>query len=84
MSAILGAVLNTVFFLGTLPAIFMIDSVGRRGLMLYSAIIMTVIMTVFVALLNIPNPTNASNWAASALIIIYILFYGTGWMGAAW
>lgn len=52
--------------------------------MLYSAIIMTVIMTVFVALLNIDNPTNVTNWVASALIIVYILFYGTGWMGTAW
>lgn len=76
--------LNTAFFIGTLPAIPLIDRLGRRGLMFWSAIIMTAFMTVFVALLNIPNPTKTTNWVASALIIIYILFYGTGWMGASW
>lgn len=50
MSAILAGVLNTMLTIGTIPAIVLLDKVGRRGLMLYSAIIMTVIMTVFVSL----------------------------------
>jgi len=50
MSAILAGVLSMCLTIGTIPAIILIDRVGRRGLMLWSAVIMSVIMTVFVSL----------------------------------
>lgn len=80
-SAILGAVLNTLFWIGTICAIPLIDRVGRRGLMLYTAIVCTILMAVFASLLSIPNPTNTTNWVASALIIVYLGVFGLGWIG---
>jgi MFS family permease len=49
LSSILSAVLNTLFFLGAIPAIFLIDSWGRRSLMLWSAVIMSILMAIFIA-----------------------------------
>ncbi|KAK4048331.1 hypothetical protein OIV83_004853 [Microbotryomycetes sp. JL201] len=83
---ILGGVQSTIFFAGTIPAIWLIDRVGRRGLMMKGAMIMSVIMLVFVTLLVIPESrkTNASNWAASGLIIFYNFWFGMCWIGAPW
>ncbi|KAK4053947.1 hypothetical protein OIO90_003784 [Microbotryomycetes sp. JL221] len=83
---ILGGVQSTIFFLGTIPTIWLIDSVGRRGLMMKGAMIMSVIMLVFVVLLVMPEArrSNATNWAASVLIIIYNGFFGLAWIGAPW
>lgn len=50
LSAILAAVLNTVFWMGTLPALRLLDSFGRRGLMMWTAVCMSVLMAAFSAL----------------------------------
>ena len=107
ISAILGAVMNTVYWRrafmhgsvpakllmpdsvvssGTIPAIWLIESWGRRGLMLRTAIICTILMSCFIALIGLPadRQTLATNWAASALIIIYSWFFGLGWIAAGW
>jgi len=84
LSAILGAVLNTLFWMGTIPTVWLLDRWGRRKLMLSTAIICTILMTVFVILLGIPNQSLGVKCAASGFIIAYIFFFGSGWNAAPW
>ena len=76
--------MNTGFALGTYPLPWTIERVGRRGVMIYSAIILTICMLVFVIMIGLPNPTLSMQWTAVAFVIIYNFVFGYGWIGVPW
>ncbi|KAI9168090.1 substrate transporter [Paramyrothecium foliicola] len=84
MSQLLAAIMNTVFALGTVPLVWTIEKVGRRNVMMYSAAVLTGCMAIFVAMIGLPNPTNATQWVAVAAIFVYNTVFGYGWIGVCW
>jgi MFS family permease len=74
----------TAFALGTYPLPWTIERVGRRGVLMWSAAILTVTLIIFVAMIGLDNKTNATQWTAVAMIIIYNLVFGYGWIGVPW
>lgn len=84
MSQLLAALMNTVFALGSIPLVFTIEKAGRRKVMMYSAVALTVCMVVFVTMIGLPNPTPATQWVAVGAIFIYNAVFGYGWIGVPW
>lgn len=84
LSQLLAAIMNTLFAAGTIPLVFTIERVGRRNVMMYSAAVLTVCMTVFVAMIGLPNPSPTTQWVAVAAIFVYNTVFGYGWIGVCW
>ncbi|CAN9172310.1 unnamed protein product [Alternaria alternata] len=84
LAQLLSAVMNTMFALGTylLPAT--IERFGRQSIMLWSALVLALLMTVFVALIGLPKPTLGTQWGAAAIICVWNMVFGYGWVGVPW
>lgn len=84
LSQLLAAVMNTAFAIGAwcLPAT--IELFGRRRILMFSAAGLTVCLTIFVAMIGLPNPTLATQWTAVAFAFVYNFIFGFGWIGVAW
>ncbi len=61
------------FFLGTLPAIYLIEAWGRRKLLLIGSICTLASMTAFTALIATGDGKPSYGWAAVAMIFLFEL-----------
>jgi MFS family permease len=81
-SRIFTAANGTEYSLASWIAVFIIEKVGRRPLMLFGAAGMAVSMAV------LAGTTNASGTAtgvtAAAFLFIFNTFFATGWLGMMW
>ncbi|KAH6682828.1 general substrate transporter [Halenospora varia] len=84
LAQLLAAIMNTLFAAGTVPLVFTIEKVGRRNVMMYSAVVLTICMVIFVAMIGLPNPSVATQWIAVAAIFVYNTVFGYGWIGVCW
>ncbi|KFY09380.1 hypothetical protein V491_08211 [Pseudogymnoascus sp. VKM F-3775] len=84
LTKLLAAIMNTLFAAGTVPLVYTIEKVGRRNVMLYSAIVLTLCMSIFVAMISLPNPSTSTQWTAVAAIFVYNIVSGYGWIGVCW
>jgi len=81
-SRIIAACNGTEYFLTSLIAIFIIDRVGRRKLMLYGAAGMCASMIILAILGSINN--SAANIVSVVMLFVYIAFFAVGWLGMTW
>lgn len=84
MSQLLAALMNTAFALGSVPLIWTIERFGRRPILLWSAVALTICLAVFVAMIGQPNPNQTTQWIAVAAIFVYNIIFGYGWIGVCW
>lgn len=86
LSGVLAGVLNTVFAVASYPPIWYIERVGRRAMMIWSALGCGVCMLVYVIVTTLPEDkrNNATNWVAVAFIILYEVVFAFGWLGTCW
>jgi MFS family permease len=84
LAHLLTAIMNTLFAAGTVPLVFTIERVGRRGVLIWSAMVWTICMVIFVAMIGLPNPTVATQWIAVTAIFVYNIVFGYGWIGVCW
>ncbi|KAI4724863.1 putative sugar transporter STL1 [Aureobasidium sp. EXF-10728] len=86
LSGILAGVLNTCFAVASFPPIYYIEKVGRRAMMIWSAIGCGVCMLIYVILTTLPasKSTVGTNWAAVIIIILYEVVFAFGWLGTCW
>lgn len=84
LSQILAAVMNTVYAAGCWVLPYTIEAFGRRRIMIGSAIGCTVTMLIFVIMIALPHPTDATQWTAVVFVIFFNFFIGYGWVGVAW
>ncbi|KAF2242351.1 MFS transporter [Trematosphaeria pertusa] len=81
--SLIAGVLNTFFALGCVPLYSTIERVGRRSVLLYGAITMTLLITIFTVLVAIPQ-TQATRWAAVGIIFAFLFVFGYAWQGCVW
>ncbi|KAI0736145.1 general substrate transporter [Fomitopsis betulina] len=81
-SRIIAAANGTEYFFASLIAIFLIDRVGRRPLMLFGSIGQTITM-VLLAVLGAVN-TSGSRVASAVLLFVFNSFFAVGWLGMTW
>lgn len=82
--SLLAGVLNIFSALGCVPLIFTVERVGRRSVLLYGAIAMTVLITIFTALVAAGGNSTSMQWAAIAIIFIFEFVFGYAWQGCVW
>ncbi|KAF2794575.1 MFS transporter [Melanomma pulvis-pyrius CBS 109.77] len=81
--SLISGVLTTFFALGCVPLYFTIERMGRRSVLMYGALTMTILITIFTILVAIP-PTTATRWAAVGIIFTFLFVFGYAWQGAVW
>ncbi|KAK3707109.1 hypothetical protein LTR37_012278 [Vermiconidia calcicola] len=82
--SLLSGVLNIFFALGCVPLYFTVERVGRRSVLLYGAIAMTILITIFTALVAVgPGHVNIQ-WASIAIIFMFLFTFGYAWQGCVW
>ena len=81
-------VTGVVFFVSTLPAMAIIDKVGRKPMLLVGSVVMMISMVltgIIVAKFRHDWPNHrAAGWVAVAFIWIYIGAFGGTWGPASW
>lgn len=73
MSRLVAGFSALCFFMGTLPAIYLIEKLGRRKLLLSGSVGCLVAMVAFTALLATSDGSEAMGWAAVAMIFMFEL-----------
>lgn len=82
--SLLSGVLNIFFALGCVPLYFTVERVGRRSVLLYGAIAMTVLITVFTVLVAVGPGRADVQWASIAIIFLFLFTFGYAWQGCVW
>lgn len=81
-SRILAACNGTEYFLASLIAIFLIDRVGRRKLMLFGAVGQCLTMILLAILGSVD--TSAAQIVSAVLLFVFNSFFAVGWLGMTW
>ncbi|KAG1766717.1 general substrate transporter [Suillus placidus] len=81
-SRLIAAANGTEYFLASLIAIFIIDRVGRRKLMLFGAVGQCITM-ILLAVLGSVRDTGAQVVSA-VLLFVFNSFFAIGWLGMTW
>ena len=81
-SRIIAACNGTEYFLASLIAIFIIDKIGRRKLMLFGAAGQCLTMLLLAILGSIDN--SASQIVSAVLLFVFNSFFAVGWLGMTW
>ena len=86
LSGTLAGVLNTAFALASYPPIWFIEKVGRRAMMIWSALGCGICMLIYVIVTTLPasKQTIGTNWTAVVFIILYEIVFAFGWLGTCW
>ncbi|KAF9075961.1 general substrate transporter [Rhodocollybia butyracea] len=81
-SRILAACNGTEYFLASLVAIFLIDRLGRRKLMIFGSIGQCITMVLLAVLGSINN--SAADVVSAVLLFVFNSFFAVGWLGMTW
>lgn len=81
-SRIIAACNATEYFLASLVAIFIIDRIGRRKLMLFGATGQCITMVLLAILGSINN--GGARVVSAVLLFVFNSFFAVGWLGMTW
>ncbi|RFU23634.1 hypothetical protein B7463_g12704, partial [Scytalidium lignicola] len=82
VSRILAAANGTEYFIASFIAIYTIEKFGRRNLMLFGAVGMSLSMAIL-AIMN-AYPGTATGIVSSTFLFVYNSFFAVGWLGMTW
>jgi hypothetical protein len=82
MSRILAACNGTEYFLASWIAVFIIEKIGRRKLMLFGAAGQSASMVILAVMTKIGGTTPGI--VAAAFLFIFNTFFAVGWLGMTW
>ncbi|KIW28029.1 uncharacterized protein PV07_07719 [Cladophialophora immunda] len=82
ISRILAACNGTEYFLASWIAVFIIEKVGRRKLMLFGAVGQSASMIVLAVMTNIGG--KGPGIVAAMFLFIFNTFFAVGWLGMTW
>lgn len=85
MARVISGVNGTCYFLTSLIALWMIESLGRRPLMLWTALAQAGTMAILAGLYNITNEGNKAAQGISVLMLfLFNTWFSLGWLGMTW
>ncbi|ELU40160.1 sugar transporter [Rhizoctonia solani AG-1 IA] len=76
------ATIGTEYFLASLIAVWLIEKVGRRKLMIFGAIGQTITMVLLAVLGSIDR--SSTNLVSAVLLFVFNSFFAIGWLGMTW
>ncbi|KAI0914226.1 general substrate transporter [Ustulina deusta] len=87
LSRLLAALNGTEYFIASWPAVYLVDRVGRRKLMLFGAAGQAATMAALAGAASLTggdNPPKGPSIAVIALLFIFNTFFAVGWLGMTW
>lgn len=85
LSRFLTAWLGTAYFLSAVLALFVVDRLGRRNLMMWGAAGMAVSLAIIGGCLAYSTPQyKGPAYAATVFIFVYDFWFALGWLGVTW
>ncbi|KAL9623941.1 MAG: hypothetical protein Q9160_001933 [Pyrenula sp. 1 TL-2023] len=82
LSRVLAACNGTEYFLASWIAVFVIERIGRRPLMLFGAAGMSISMIILAVMTRIGG--SGPGIVAAAFLFIFNTFFAIGWLGMTW
>ncbi|KAL0938431.1 sugar transporter stl1 [Colletotrichum truncatum] len=83
MSHLLAALNGTEYFIASWPAVFLVERVGRRKLMLFGAVGQAATMAILAGANSAPD-NKACNIIAIIFLFVFNTFFAIGWLGMTW
>lgn len=85
LSRVIAGVNGTCYFLTSLVAILIIETLGRRPLMLWTAILQAGTMAILAGLYNTNRAGNKAAQGVSVLMLfLFNTWFSVGWLGMTW
>lgn len=82
LSRLLAALNGTEYFIASWPAVFLVERVGRRNLMLFGAVGQAVTMAI---LAGVNSRSETGNQIAGVVFLfVFNTFFAVGWLGMTW
>lgn len=82
---------GTEYFAASIAALFMIDTLGRRKLMLGTALLMSISMAVLAGSVSVVNKQaeqgingGPASYVAAVFLYLFNTFFAFGWLGMTW
>lgn len=77
--------LGTEYFVAACLALFIVDRVGRRNLMMWGAAGMAISLAIIGGCLSHTTPDSKTGaYVATVFIFVYDTCFAIGWLGVAW
>ncbi|PNP37623.1 hypothetical protein TGAMA5MH_10466 [Trichoderma gamsii] len=83
MSRLLAALNGTEYFIASWPAVFLVERVGRRKLMLFGAAGQAATMAILAGVNSRPNE-KPFQIAGIVFLFVFNTFFAIGWLGMTW
>jgi len=87
LSRLLAALNGTEYFIASWPAVYLVERVGRRKLMLFGAAGQAATMAALAGAASLTgggNPPKGPSIAVIALLFVFNTFFAVGWLGMTW
>ncbi|KAF3763371.1 general substrate transporter [Cryphonectria parasitica EP155] len=82
LSLLLAALNGTEYFLASWPAVFLVERVGRRKLMLFGAVGQAATMAILAGVDSLGS--RAGDIAVVVFLLVFNTFFAVGWLGMTW
>ncbi|KAI1084192.1 general substrate transporter [Whalleya microplaca] len=83
MARLLAAINGTEYFIASWPAVFLVERVGRRKLMLFGAAGQAATMAILAGT-NSQKDNSQAQVAAIVFLFVFNTFFAIGWLGMTW
>ncbi|KEY65089.1 hypothetical protein S7711_08158 [Stachybotrys chartarum IBT 7711] len=82
LSRLLAALNGTEYFLASWPAVFLVERVGRRKLMLFGAVGQAATMAILAGV----NSQDSTPFQIAGIVFLFVFntFFAIGWLGMTW
>lgn len=86
MSRLLAALNGTEYFIASWPAVFLVERVGRRNLMLFGAVGQAATMAILAGVNSDFQKTNNKGAGIAGIVFLFVFntFFAVGWLGMTW
>ncbi|OAA34086.1 Sugar transporter family protein [Metarhizium rileyi] len=83
LSRLLAALNGTEYFIASWPAVFLVERIGRRKLMLFGAVGQAATMAILAGVGSQEN-NQACQIAGIVFLFVFNTFFAVGWLGMTW
>lgn len=84
LSLILGGCTSLTYLVGSLIPLWAMDRFGRRNLLIFSSVGLCVCFVIVAVLLSAENVSKARAGGACAMVFLFQIFLGIGWLPVPW
>lgn len=88
MQLIMSGVLNVLQLVGVTTSIWTMDTLGRRKLLMYGAVMMAISHIIIAAMVGVYSDNwpahQTQGWVSAAFLLVYMIAFGASWGPVPW